>query len=86
MITVNKQKLISLIQAFIVQGADDQINFGHTLNPEEYTESIEFQLKQIEIILHNDLNKSCNCDMCNYYLDVLNENELNSLENQSNEQ
>jgi plastocyanin domain-containing protein len=51
MITVNKQTLINLIQAFIVQGADDQINFGHILSPEEYNESIELQLKQIEIII-----------------------------------
>lgn len=85
MITVDKQQLINLIQSFIVQGADDQINFGHTLNLEEYTESIEFQLKQIEIIVHDDLKKDCNCDMCNYYADLKNESELNSLENQSYE-
>lgn len=76
MITVSKQNLINLIQSFIVQGADDQINFGHTLNPEEYTESIEFQLKQIEIIIHDDLNKSCNCDMCNHYADSQNDYDL----------
>lgn len=85
MITVNKQKLIDLIKSFIVQGADDQINFGHTLNFEEYNESIEFQLKQIEIILHDDLKKHCYCDMCNYREDLQNESDLNSLENQSNE-
>ena len=85
MITVNKQNLINLIQSFIVQGADDQINFGHILSPEEYIESIEFQLKQIEVIIHDDLRQDCNCNMCNYYADLQNESELNALENQSNE-
>ena len=85
MITVNKQKLIDLIQSFIVQGADDQINFGHTLNHEQYNESIELQLIQIEVIIHDDLRQDCNCDMCNYYADLQNESELNALENQSNE-
>ncbi len=92
MITVDKEKLINLIQSFIVQGADDQINFGHVLNLEEYNDNIEFQLKQIEIIIHDDLKQDCNCNMCNYYrdnsnyADLQNEFELNSLENQSNEQ
>jgi hypothetical protein len=85
MIAVDKEKLINLIQSFIVQGADDQINFGNTLNPREYNDNIEFQLKQIEIILHDDLNQDCNCNMCNYYADLQNESELNALENQSNE-
>lgn len=67
MITVNKETLIGLIQSFIKQGADDQINFGQTLSPKEYNESIELQLKQIEIILHDDLKQDCNCDMCDYY-------------------
>jgi uncharacterized protein YheU (UPF0270 family) len=83
MITVSKQTLINLIQSFIVQGADDQINFGHILSPEEYNESIEFQLKQIEIIIHDDLKKDCNCYMCNYYADLQNECELNALDGQS---
>lgn len=85
MITVNKQALINLIQSFIVQGADDQINFGNTLNPEQYNESIELKLKQIEVIIHDDLKQDCNCDMCNHYADIRNESELNALENQSNE-
>ena len=75
MITVNKETLINLIQSFIKQGADDQINFGQTLSPEEYNESIELQLKQIEIIIYDDLkqihiSENCNCDMCNHY-DIL---------------
>jgi len=91
MITVDKQELINLIQSFIRQGADDQINFGHSLNPEEYIESIELQLNQIEIIIHNDLNQDCNCDMCNHYkdytnhIDSQNENDLNSFESQTYE-
>jgi hypothetical protein len=48
-ITCNKQDLINLIQAFILQGADDRDNFGHVFNPEEYEPSIKLQLKQLEI-------------------------------------
>lgn len=85
MITVNKQTLINLIQSFIVQGADDQINFGHILSPEEYNESIEFQLKQIEIIIHDDLKQDCNCDMCNYYANSQNDYDLRVLQSENNE-
>jgi len=85
MITLDKEKLINLIQTFISQGADDQIHLGYA-DVKEYRQSIEFQLKQIEIILHDDLKKDCNCYMCNYYADLQNENDLNSLENQPIEQ
>jgi uncharacterized protein YheU (UPF0270 family) len=85
MITVSKQTLINLIQSFIVQGADDQINFGHILSPEEYNESIEFQLKQIEIIIHDDLKQDCNCDMCNYYANSQNDYDLRVLQSENNE-
>jgi hypothetical protein len=49
-ITVNKETLINLIQSFIKQGVDDQINFGQALSPEEYNESIELQLKIISLL------------------------------------
>lgn len=68
MITIEKNKLINLIKSFIAQGADDIINLGN-VNPENYTEDIVFQLKQIEIILHDDLKQDCNCDMCKFYND-----------------
>jgi len=48
-ITCDKKDLINLIQSFITQGADDQVNFGHVLTPEEYEQSIKLQLKQLEI-------------------------------------
>ena len=72
-ITVNKETLINLIQSFIKQGADDQINFGQTLSPEEYNSEIELQLKIIsgqyskQIELDSAADK---CDMCNHY-DIL---------------
>ena len=72
-ITVNKETLINLIQSFIKQGDDDQINFGQTLSPEEYNSEIELQLKIIsgqyskQIELDSAVDK---CDMCNHY-DIL---------------
>ena len=66
MITVNKEKLIDLIKSFIAQGADDIIHLGN-VNPEDYINEIKFQLKQIEIQLHDDLNQECCCDMCKFY-------------------
>ncbi len=72
MITVDKDNLVNLIKSFIRQGADDQINFGQILPIENYDEAIEFQLKQLEIILHDDLKEDCQCNMCEYYRDESN--------------